>query len=144
VVLRWCGAFSAPGAGLATSSWQCVHGGAGPGAPLLQVASLEAERGKLVRALVREVGEEVPLAKLLDEGSDWKGRREQVIALRDKVKQLKSQLVGSAGQACCWLAGGAKRLEPPPVRRCLLDAQHTCSSMHATYALRMPCRPLLA
>ncbi len=56
---------------------------------------LEAERVKLSRALVREVGEEVPLARLLDEGSDWKGRREQVITLQNKVKALKEQLVGA-------------------------------------------------
>ena len=60
----------------------------------LQVAVLEAERVKMTRALVREVGEEVPLARLLDEGSDWKGRREQVITLQNKIKALKEQLVG--------------------------------------------------
>ncbi|KAG2442826.1 hypothetical protein HXX76_002905 [Chlamydomonas incerta] len=62
-----------------------------------KVFTLEAENKKLTRALVREVGEEVPLARVLDDSgaSDWKGRREQVIALRDQVKQLKA----AAGQA---------------------------------------------
>lgn len=63
----------------------------------LQVAALESERVKMIRALAREVGDDVPLARLLDEGSDWKGRREQVIALQNKVKALKEQLVGEQG-----------------------------------------------
>eukprot|EP00877_Chromochloris_zofingiensis_P009251 jgi/Chrzof1/457/Cz01g16160.t1 len=51
---------------------------------------LEADNKKLTRALLREVGEDVPLAKLLDhESSDWKGRREQIIALKDQIRQLK-------------------------------------------------------
>lgn len=52
--------------------------------------ALEIDNKKLHRALAREVGEEVPLSKILDESSDWKGRREQIIALRDQVKQLKA------------------------------------------------------
>ncbi|KAG1656112.1 hypothetical protein FOA52_010294 [Chlamydomonas sp. UWO 241] len=55
-----------------------------------RVFALEIESKKLTRALVREVGEDVPLARVLDEGSDWKGRREQVIALKEQVRQLRS------------------------------------------------------
>jgi len=47
--------------------------------------------------LAQQVGEEVPLAKVLDEGSDWKGRREQVIALKDQVRQLKEEQVRREG-----------------------------------------------
>jgi len=54
-----------------------------------RVFAMEIETKKLTRALVREVGEDVPLARVLDEGSDWKGRREQVIALKEQVRQLK-------------------------------------------------------
>lgn len=55
---------------------------------------LEADNKKLTRALLREVGEDVPLAKLLDhESSDWKGRREQIIALKDQIRQLKEAQV---------------------------------------------------
>lgn len=57
--------------------------------------TLEAENKKLARAITREVGEDVPLAKVLEDGSDWRGRREQLIALKDQVKQLKA----AAGQA---------------------------------------------
>ena len=55
--------------------------------------AMEIDNKKLQRALVREVGEETPLAKVLEEGSDWKGRREQIIALRDQVKLLKTSQV---------------------------------------------------
>jgi hypothetical protein len=56
--------------------------------PLRQAFTLESENKKLTRALVREVGEDVPLTKVLDETgcNDWKGRREQIIALRDQVR----------------------------------------------------------
>lgn len=57
----------------------------------LQVFLLESENKKLTRALLREVGESIPLQKVLEEGSgsDWKGRREQIIRLQDTVRQLK-------------------------------------------------------
>jgi hypothetical protein len=62
----------------------------------VQVFLLEGENRKLVRALVREVGEEVPLAKVVDEGSDWKGRREQIIHLKDTIKQLREAAAAAA------------------------------------------------
>ncbi|GFH24694.1 uncharacterized protein HaLaN_22538 [Haematococcus lacustris] len=57
-----------------------------------KVFALEIESKKLTRALVREVGEDVPLAKVLEGGtsSDWKGRREVIQMLRDQVKALKA------------------------------------------------------
>eukprot|EP00879_Flechtneria_rotunda_P011318 GHRR01011823.1.p1 GENE.GHRR01011823.1~~GHRR01011823.1.p1 ORF type:complete len:401 (+),score=204.38 GHRR01011823.1:2000-3202(+) len=54
-----------------------------------KVFLLEGENRKLVRALQREVGEDVSLAKVLDDNNDWKGRREQIVALKDTIKQLK-------------------------------------------------------
>ncbi len=54
---------------------------------------IEAENKKLKMVLQREVGEEVPLAKLLEEGSDWKGRREIIVALKDQLRQAKEQVV---------------------------------------------------
>lgn len=71
--------------------------------PASQVFALEIEHKKVVRALVREVGEEVPLSKVLDDGSDWKGRREQLIALRDQIKALKaSQVRGGTNLLLGW------------------------------------------
>lgn len=56
-----------------------------------QVFLLESENKKLTRALLREVDEGIPLQKVLEEGSgsDWKGRREQIIRLQDTIRQLK-------------------------------------------------------
>lgn len=65
----------------------------------LQVFLLEGENRKLVRALVREVGEEMPLAKVVDEGSDWKGRREQIIHLKDTIKQLREAAAAGSSTA---------------------------------------------
>lgn len=62
----------------------------------LQAFTQEIELKKLTRALQREVGEDVPLGKVLDEGSsDWKGRREQILALRNQVQALKAAQVSS-------------------------------------------------
>lgn len=66
---------------------------------MLQAFALEVENKKLTRALMREVGEDMPLAKVLEEGSDWKGRREQIIALKDTVRKLKEERV-RAGWCC--------------------------------------------
>jgi len=88
-----------------------------------QVFAQEIEHKKVVRALVREVGEETPLSKVLEEGSDWKGRREQLIALRDQVKALKSSQVG--GPAC-----GRACLQAPPHSSLL-----ACSACIACVAL---------
>jgi hypothetical protein len=73
--------------------------------PLLQVFLLEGENRKLVRALVREVGEEVPLAKVVDEGSDWKGRREQIIHLKDTIRQLRDAAAAGSSTAVGSAAG---------------------------------------
>lgn len=56
-----------------------------------QVFLLEGENKKLTRALLKEVGEGIPLQKILEEGSgnDWKGRREQIIRLQDTIRQLR-------------------------------------------------------
>jgi hypothetical protein len=65
----------------------------------MQVFLLEGENKKLTRALVREVGEGIPLQKVLEEGSgtDWRGRREQIIRLQDTVRQLREAAAAAAG-----------------------------------------------
>jgi hypothetical protein len=64
-----------------------------------QAFALEAENKRLARALAREVGDDVPLSKVLDEGSDWKGRRETIVALRDTVRKLKEQQARALSRA---------------------------------------------
>ena len=46
---------------------------------------------------MREVGSDVPMAKLLaDEGGDWRGRAQQIGLLRDKVRELQESQVQRA------------------------------------------------
>jgi hypothetical protein len=73
---------------------------------VLQVFLLETENKKLTRALLREVGDGIPLAKLLEEGSgsDWKGRREQIIKLHDTIRQLK-EAAAAGGDAAAGPTG---------------------------------------
>jgi hypothetical protein len=66
-----------------------------------QAFLLETDNKKLVRALQREVGDDVPLPKVLEEGGDWKGRREQIASLREQLKQLKEAQVRQGR----WLSG---------------------------------------
>lgn len=75
----------------------------------LQVFVLEAENKKLARALQREVGEEVPLAKVIDEGSDWKGRREAIIALKDTIRKLKEEAKVGVSGLCSQFGAAANR-----------------------------------
>lgn len=67
--------------------------------PHLEIFLLEGENKRLARALQREVGADVPLAKVLDEGGDWKGRREQIVHLKDTVRQLREAAAASAAAA---------------------------------------------
>ena len=48
-----------------------------------------------------QVGDDVPLAKVLEEGGDWKGRREVIVALKDTIRRMKEERVraGDAGSA---------------------------------------------
>lgn len=86
---------------------------------------LEGENKKLVRALVREVGEEVPLQRVLQDetgtASDWKGRREQIIALKNTIKQLR-EAAGSptAGAAGCTSAGAASLAKHESAHRSII------------------------
>ncbi|KAK9826562.1 hypothetical protein WJX74_003036 [Apatococcus lobatus] len=57
----------------------------------VQVGQLKSERDRYARALLREVGDEVPMEKVLDEGSDWRGRAQQISLLRDRVREASLQ-----------------------------------------------------
>ncbi|KAJ7532023.1 hypothetical protein O6H91_14G069300 [Diphasiastrum complanatum] len=59
---------------------------------------LNMEVAKLQQALKREVGEHIPLSKVLDEGGKWRGRNQQISHLKDKVSQLKDKLEHSGLQ----------------------------------------------
>ncbi|KAJ7532022.1 hypothetical protein O6H91_14G069300 [Diphasiastrum complanatum] len=48
---------------------------------------LNMEVAKLQQALKREVGEHIPLSKVLDEGGKWRGRNQQISHLKDKASR---------------------------------------------------------
>jgi len=54
--------------------------------------ALKTERDRLLRVLQKEVGEDVSLGKILEDGSDWRGRAQQIILLKNKVRELKKEL----------------------------------------------------
>jgi hypothetical protein len=45
-----------------------------------------------LRALARELGEEIPVSRVLSGQSDWKGRAEQIAMLKAKVAELQKQV----------------------------------------------------
>ncbi|KNC50017.1 uncharacterized protein AMSG_05774 [Thecamonas trahens ATCC 50062] len=58
----------------------------------LVIEKLKTELKATQRALVREVGDNVPLEEVLVEGSGWRGRAETISLLSDKIRKLKKQL----------------------------------------------------
>ena len=59
----------------------------------VQANLFKTERDKLTRALVKEVGDETPLSKLMEAGSDWRGRAQQISLLKAKVADLQQAQV---------------------------------------------------
>ena len=59
----------------------------------LQANLFKTERDKVTRALVKEVGDESPLSKLIEAGSDWRGRAQQISLLKAKVNNLQQAQV---------------------------------------------------
>ncbi|KAJ7548427.1 hypothetical protein O6H91_07G011700 [Diphasiastrum complanatum] len=53
---------------------------------------LSAEVGRLQHALQCEVGEHIPLSKVLEDGGGWKGRGQQICLLKDKITELKGKI----------------------------------------------------
>ncbi|CAM6052040.1 unnamed protein product [Sphagnum compactum] len=53
---------------------------------------LEKQIQKLNHIIQREVGDHIPLQKVIEDGSGWVGRSEQVSLLKDKVAELKTQV----------------------------------------------------
>ena len=55
----------------------------------------KTERDKLTRALVKEIGEETPINKVVEGGSDWRGRAQQITLLKAKINELQQAQVES-------------------------------------------------
>ena len=64
------------------------------------MGQLRAERGRYERALRRELGEDIPLARALDEASDWRGRAQQISLLQERLLSLQESQAGLALIAC--------------------------------------------
>lgn len=65
-----------------------------------KVGQLRAERARYERALRRELGEEVPLARALDEASDWRGRAQQISLLQERLLCMQESQAGLMTTAC--------------------------------------------
>lgn len=61
-------------------------------------SALKGEAEKLRRALQREcgLGDDVPLQRLLDEASDWRGRAQEISLLKVRMKELRNKLAAAA------------------------------------------------
>ncbi len=53
----------------------------------------KTERDKLTRALAKEVGEEIPISRIVDGGGDWRGRAQQITLLKAKINDLQQAQV---------------------------------------------------
>ena len=58
----------------------------------LQMQASHAELQKYQRALAKEVGDDVAVGKLLEEGSNAKGRAQQITLLKDKLRELNRRI----------------------------------------------------
>lgn len=62
-------------------------------AELLQANLFKTEKDKVTRALLKEVGDDTPLSKLVEAGSEWRGRAQQISLLKAKVTDLQQAQV---------------------------------------------------
>ena len=62
-----------------------------------QVSQLKAELAAHAHALRKEVGEDVPLERVLAEGSDWRGRAQRISTLKERLLRLHEAYT----QVCC-------------------------------------------
>lgn len=59
----------------------------------LQANLYKTERDKLTRALAKEVGEDIPISRILDGGGDCRGRAQQITLLKAKINDLQQAQV---------------------------------------------------
>lgn len=71
--------------------------------------ALRAELAKAHRALAKEVGEDVPLPRVLEEGGSWRGRAQQITLLKAKLAELRrsASAAGASGEADAAGAAGS-------------------------------------
>ncbi len=59
--------------------------------------ALKADLQRYQRALSKEVGDEVAVAKLLDEGSGFKGRAQQIALLKEQLREANRKVAAASG-----------------------------------------------
>lgn len=67
----------------------------------LQANLFKTEKDKVTRALLKEVGDDTPLSKLVEAGSDWRGRAQQISLLKAKVTDLQQAQVSMLDSSQC-------------------------------------------
>lgn len=58
-----------------------------------QMVKLKGEKDAVLRALRKELGPDVDLAKVLEESSTWRGRAQQISILKERIADYQSQQV---------------------------------------------------
>jgi len=58
----------------------------------VKAAEFEREVKRARAALRKEVGPKADLERVVDEGSNWRGRAQKIVMLKAKVKQLQEQV----------------------------------------------------
>lgn len=76
-----------------------------------QVGQLRAERARYERALRREVGDDVPLARVLDKASDWRGRAQQITLLQERLLSIQEAQACPLYCACMNVFCGSRQLK---------------------------------
>lgn len=59
----------------------------------LQANLYKTEKDKVTRALAKEVGDETPLSRVVEAGSEWRGRAQQISLLKAKIIELQQAQV---------------------------------------------------
>ena len=86
--------------------------------------NLRTELRMAHRALIQEIGEDAPIQQILKSESGWKGRSEQIVILKDKLRDMTKKLSKSgtpstlnSGTMCgtqlnCASQGGSEAVSP--------------------------------
>ena len=110
-----------------------------------KVGQLRAERARYEKALRRELGEDVPLARALDEASDWRGRAQQISLLQERLLSLQESQASLASLACDAALPSESRQRRHIQQRVIFSGQEragevllvqvTIQVSHSTYAM---------
>jgi len=73
----------------------------------LKLNKKDTDLKKTLRALKLEVGEGVDVSKTLQDGGDWRGRAQQIIMLKTKIKRLTSESRNSPGMTGAMSGAGS-------------------------------------